>query len=335
MADYVIAALSLLVALVVLMLRKAYFNYPPHELRRQVVQGNQFAHLIYPLASLPVFRALLWLIMATCSSLAVIMFNRRAPLLLGWVAAVTWLWLAFSWIPNRKVSQLNQRVAKTMTPFFMWLLHWSYPLVKQLARVQDRYEDQHTHVYDKEDLLELLRRQERQGDNRISSDQLARLDKLISFEEARVVQYMIPWKKSMKLTKDELIGPKLLDEMHNSEQTAFVVVASKNNPHIVGFLSSNAVGLHSNGKVGDFMNSKVEAISENTQLENALMQFAEASVPMLIVIGRQNETVGTITLKEVLNALLVKESETKDQEDSGEQELEDTTDNLEEGAIAK
>ncbi len=307
MADLVTAAVCLLIALILLMLRKAYFSLPSYELKRQAARGDGFARAIYPAASFPAFRGFLWLLMAICSSLAVIMFNRKAPLPLGLSLAVIWIWLAFSWIPNRQASSFSQKLAQKLTPFFIWFLNWSYPALKYLEKIQDRYQGPHTRVYENEDLRELLQRQVRQEDNRISVNQLLRLGKIIAIEEAKVREYMRPWKKSMRLNREEPIGPKLLDEMHRSEQTAFAVTASKNSHHVVGVISRDAVGLHSNGLVGDYMQEKVETASEDSSIEAALLQFADSPLPLLIVTDRDSSVVGTITLKDILGSFIASE----------------------------
>ncbi len=304
MTDFIAAGLCLLLAFMVLLLRKAYFNLPIYELKRLANRGDAFAKTIYPAVSYPAFRGLLWLMLATLSAAAVALLNHKLPLWMGVSAAVIWLWLAFSWIPNSKVSAASRRLAQLSAPAFSWFLHWSYPLIKHLEKLQERYQPRHTLLFENEDLRTFLRYQARQSDNRISAKQLERISKVIAFDAAKVEDYYRPLKASTTLLENDLIGPKLLDELHRSRQTAFIVLKHKNSKEVAGVLSKNAVELHSEGRVKDFMNPEVEYIDRNLPIEDALIRFAHIDGQLIIVNDAEGELVGSITLKDALAALL-------------------------------
>lgn len=307
MVDLIVAAVCLVLALLVLTLRKAYFYLPAYELKRRAAGGDKFARSIYPVVAYPSLRGLLWFKMTILSAAGLILLSRQMALGYSIIVVVAWLWLIYSWLPNRKVSSFSLFITRVLTPFYVWLFNWAHPALKQLERLQSHYVEEHTQVYEMEDLRRFLRHQTRQPDNRISARQLMRLSKLVSFEEATVSQFTKPWKKSLKLVENDMLGPKLLDEMHHSKQSAFAVIKQKNSHQIVGALSRDAVGLSSEGRVSDYMRTDIESIGHDEMIENALFRFATSSIPLLVVLDKENEAVGTLCLSDALAALLAME----------------------------
>lgn len=308
MSDFIAACVCLVLALAVVMLRKAYFNYPEFELKRRAATGDSFARAVYPAVAYGYeFRALLWLLLAVLSAVAIVLFDHIAPLGIDVILVIIWLGLAFSWLPNTRPTRANLRLAELLAPFFTWLLNWSYPAVKQLAKLQKHYRSEHTGVYETDDLRRLLQAQARQPDNRIPVEQLSRLAKLVEFERSSVGAYLKPWKDTLKLAPEDSIGPKLLDEMHRSNQSAFIVTKSKNSRVVNGILAKDRVGLNSSGKVADYMMSDFESISEDASIEQALAQFAHGSALLLVVLDKEEQPVGILTLKEALSELLLPE----------------------------
>ncbi len=322
MHDLIAACICLAIALLMLILRKAYFNLPIYELKRQAKRGDHFAKAIYPAIAYPAFRGFLWLLMVVASSTGLILLSRELPLWLAVIPAVIWMWLVFSWIPNRRIAGISYKTAQLMTPFFAWFVSSSYPALKQLERLQKCYLPLHTKIYESDDLRMFLQRQARQEDNRISPAQLSRLFKLIDFESAKVKDFYRPWKQTLKLVPEDIIGPKLLDEMHKFKQDAFLVVRNKNSRQVVGILNKATVGLHSEGKVRDHMENSIEAINEFDSIERAFNRFASAATTVLVVIDQENEALGILTLKDALKAWLVLEDQVREPASQEQQEAE-------------
>jgi CBS domain containing-hemolysin-like protein len=320
MHNLIAACICLAIALLMLILRKAYFNLPIYELKRQAKRGDHFAKAIYPAIAYPAFRGFLWLLMVVASSMGLILLSRELPLWLAVIPAVIWMWLIFSWIPNRRIAKISYKTAQLMSPFFAWFISSTYPALKQLERLQRRYPPLHTKIYESEDLRMFLQRQARQEDNRISPAQLSRLFKLIDFESAKVKDFYRPWKQTLKLVPEDIIGPKLLDEMHKSKQNAFVVVKNKNSRQVIGVLNQATVGLHSEGKVRDHMENSIEVINEFNSIERAFNQFASGVSPVLVVTDQENEALGIITLKDALKAWLELEDHVREPASQEQQE---------------
>ncbi len=301
----IIVAACLLLAYVSLELKKAYFALPTYELKRRAAAGDQFSRRIYPVVAHPSLRGLLWLSVTVPSAVGLILFAGRYGSLWGIIVTLIWLWLIYSWLPNRNANEFSNYLAKLCVPCFMWFFGWANPALKPLEKIQGRYQEPHTKLYENEDLRRFLHHQSRQADNRISNNQLMRINKLVSYDAATVGNFARTWKKSLKLVDSDNIGPKLLDELHRSKQHAFLVTNHKNSRHIVGVLSRDTVGLETQGRVSDYMRKEVESIGRDEPIEQALLRFAQSSSPLLVVIDKENEAVGTLSLSDALDALLV------------------------------
>lgn len=305
MIDFIIGLACLIIALGIIMLRKAYFAKPYYELRRQAIKGDKYARTIYPVVAYgPLLRGLLWILLGIFSAVALVLFARLAPLWLGIILVIGWLWLAFSWLPNTKPSKFSQSLALGVTPLFNWLLNSGYPLVRQLDKITKYYPIAHTGLYEPEDLDQLVERQLEQADNRISTKQLGRIKKLLVFESAVVSTYTQPWSALMILAANDPIGPIMLDELHKSKQTSFVVTKTAKDHQVVGILNRTDVGLNSQGKVADYMHHPVVYVQEDELIESALAKFATGSQILLVVVNKDHLPIGVLTLKDALKALL-------------------------------
>ncbi len=305
MTNLTTAGIYLLLALLMSMLRKGYFSLPVYELKRRAINQDKIFKKLYPPAAYPSLRGLLWLLMTALVAAFLVLVSLNVGVVLGIIIAVLFIWLFYSWLPNRNTSSLDYHLAAFSAPFFIWLFNWAHPVLKHLERIPERYNKVHTGVYEYPDLRRFLRLQAQQSDNRISPQQLNRLDKLVSFEEAKVNHFFKPWKATFKLAETDIIGPKLLDEMHRSKQLSFAVTKQKNSHQISGVLSRDVVGLTSEGKVSDYMRSEIATIGRDDSIEDALLSFAHSSTPLLIVLDKESEAVGTLSLKDALDALLV------------------------------
>ncbi len=312
MTAFIISIVCLVLAFIIVMIRKAYFSVPLYELKRQAANGDKFAKTVFPIVSYNLtLRALLWLMLGLLSATAIILIGRVAPLLIGIILVCGWLWLAFSWLPNSEVSNTSKNLARAATPVFAWLMHWTYPLLKWLGRPSRKYRLQHTGLYEPVDLYQTLIMQEAQTDNRINPTQIGRLKKLLAFENALVKDYQKPWESTMKLTAQDPIAPKLLDEMHKSGQNVFPVLKSKSVKTPVGIINKEDVGLKSEGTIGDHMRSPVRFLDQDETMESALAKFAISGHSLFLVSDGNDGIVGTLTLKDALGSILIPETKSR------------------------
>ena len=136
MTDFIIAVICLVLALVVLMLRKAYFSVPIFELKRRAAANDVYAKRIYPLVAYgSAFRLLLWLLLAVFTAASLVLFARIAPVWFGIILVAILLWLVFSWLPNAGFSKFNRDLARLTVAPLELVLRWTYPVINYLAKL--------------------------------------------------------------------------------------------------------------------------------------------------------------------------------------------------------
>ena len=305
MIDFIIACICLILAWQVILLRRAYFSKPVYEVRRQATSGNGFARLIYPVVAYgPTVRAMLWLVLGVLTAIALVLLARLAPIWLGICLLAVWLWLAFSWIPNRRVGALGRQSARMATPVLIWFLNWSYPTMRFLEKLTGRYLPPHTGIYESTDLHRLLHQTAAQPDNRITTEELNGIKKLLTFKLANVTGYLQPWQQVVKVYEDETISPKMLDDLHKSGQAIFPVLNSKAVPRPTGWLYWEDIGLESRGTVHDYMRRPVRYVNEAETLNKVLAKFSLSGSSVFATVNAKQKITGILSLKGVLEALV-------------------------------
>jgi CBS domain containing-hemolysin-like protein len=305
MLDFSIGLISLILTLVVVLLRKVYFAVPLYELKRQAIKRDSFASTIYPLvAHGAILRGFLWFLLAVFSGVTLVLFNQFAPLWLGVVLVIVWIWLIFSWLPNRPPRKFSQYLAIVMVPVLSRVINAIYPIVKRAEKIAGFYPIPHTGVYEIDDLRLMLSRQFAQVDNRVAAKDLNRIEQLLMLDHTRIKEYITPLHKSMMIAADEMIGPKLLDDLHRSGLATFLVTSNKHSHQLIGILNKEDVDLRSEGKVSDFMRRPIRFINENESVEKALEAFALYGQPLIVVVNQDKELLGTLSLKDTLEVLL-------------------------------
>jgi CBS domain containing-hemolysin-like protein len=163
-----------------------------------------------------------------------------------------------------------------------------------------------TRIYEKEDLLDLLRLQARQPDNRIEADDLKTARGALSLSDKKVGDIMLPRRKARGVAGSEPIGPLLMDELHQTGQTRFLVVKEaikSGKPEIVGtlYLKDLLDNLETKGRVRNLMHPGVSYINESQNLLEAVNGFLKSGHYVLVVVDNFEEFIGILTLEDVLH----------------------------------
>lgn len=202
----------------------------------------------------------------------------------------SWFWRQANWF--------SQAVA--------WLLHFAEPLLKRLPNKQP--ESIYLHLFETEDLLDLLKRQQHQADNRISQEDLTTARATLSFSAKTVAQTMVPIKNVRLVLPDEAIGPHLMDELHAAGYSSFPIgkkVGKKLPPEISGTVYlTDLVANSLKATAGQVASDEVVYIEESKKLSEALETFLKAKSLLLIVRNEREEPVGALWLEDVLEQLL-------------------------------
>lgn len=300
-----IVCLSLGVA--ALALQRLYSSVPAYELKRLSGQGDHVAQALYrPVAHGANLRLLLW-------SIAVAGFAGGLALL--YVAFAAWiaffitmavLVAAMVWLPSLRLTAHTVSFARVSSPAVTFLLQHLYPVLHPVASLVKTHRDLGTHsrMYEKEDLVALLHQQKEQPDNRIAHEDLELVHRALAFDERQAADILTSRSQTHLVNADDTVGPILLDQLHKSGQTSFLVY--KDAPEtVVGSLSlKDAIAAKQGGRVMDLVRPDLTFVHEDFTLREVLGAFQQTTQQLVVVVNSFEEFVGTISLQQLLGELL-------------------------------
>ena len=158
------------------------------------------------------------------------------------------------------------------------------------------------------DSKEELRHMVSQSGTLLSDDERAIIMASLTFNSRLVKDVMTPRWVIDTVSKTEVLGPVVLDDLHQTGHSRIPVI-DKDIDHVVGMLYLRDLLVIDGGKryahtVDKAMHPKVYYIKENQSLSEALAAFIKTHHHLFIVVNEFRETVGLLTLEDVLEALL-------------------------------
>lgn len=128
----------------------------------------------------------------------------------------------------------------------------------------------------------------------------------LQFDNRLVSEVMTPRGMIDSIDKKELLGPLVLDDLHKTGHSRFPVTAGDID-HIVGVLHIQnlfTLGAKRSETVEKAMEQRVFYIREDQSLQHALSAFLRTHHHLFVVVNEFRETVGVISLEDVIEALL-------------------------------
>lgn len=306
MKNIIFAVILLFLSLGGLVVRKTYFRLPQRELKRRAERHDAAARKLYQAVAYGnSLRGLLWLYIGLTAAGGLILLARELHVWVSLLVVGPLLWIAFSLIPSARTSKFGTWLTVLVTPVIVWILNYLYPL---LSRVTDplrhRYKaPDHTNLYEREDLVRLIERQQHQEDSRFTSEELEIALHALSFDDYRVMDIMTPRKKIKTVLPGDTIGPILINEIHETGQELALVRETSKGPFI-GSLRRGQLSIESKGHVRDIMSPRIYYVHESDTLGEALHAFFATNHPVFVVVNSSEEYVGAITVEHILRMLL-------------------------------
>ncbi len=299
----IISLLLIGLAMALAVARKVYYATPARELKRLASQHKQPAsHLFEAVTYGSSLRALLWGLICVLGGVGLVLLARSADIVLSLATIIGSLTFIFIWLPASRVTSFGTRLTLLMHPVILWLLRHLYPLLSRGAeQVEKRYPAAHTGLFEKTDVLQLIQQQADQPDSRLSIEELAIIQRALTFGDYLVRDILTARSKVTTITASETLGPVLIDELHKS--TAPFVLVTDADQNIVGSLEVQKIGLQSSGPVIDHL-SAAYFLHESDTLREALHAFFVTNYPLFVVINSFEEYVGIVTMESVLRQLL-------------------------------
>lgn len=285
---------------------KTYHSLPATELRRRARAKDPQAASMYKIVAHGQTLDLLLYIFGVTSAVVLVIWSSRIN---WWAAVITMLLIAALalWVKVRPGGWLWSFGA-WLAPLYAKILSYIRPVVEPLAKFLPANVPVHAGLYEREDLLELLNKQNKQIDNRIPEEDLKIASGALTYGDKKVGSIMIPRRKVRLVSESEAIGPMLMDELHATGFSRFPVIRETNrtaNPTIVGTLYlRDLVNNPDKSKVKGIMRKDAFFINEGCTLREALNGFHKTKHQLLVVVNNFEEITGVISLEDVLEQII-------------------------------
>lgn len=256
-------------------------------LRREAVVGD----------ILSLQRVLTALLLVVFVLLCVAAFGWLVGILLAVVVALEYGAVARRPFVVHRVQQLYEKYEPAVVSLIK-----RYPAPMRLLRNVGRQEPPMPVLNSREELIHLV-----ETSNKVlSADEKKLITHSLTFGERLVREIMTPRGVIDSIGKDELLGPLVLDGLHKTGHSRFPVIDGDVD-HVVGMLHiQNLFTLDSKRSVTAeaAMEARVFYIREDQNLHHALAAFLRTHHHLFVVVNEFRETVGLLSLEDVIEALL-------------------------------
>lgn len=308
MLTIVLAIILAATALTGLVLRKTYRAVPLRELKRRAQHGNKQAKKLYKAVaygvSLTVF---VWLIIGVSATglLFVVARDFSWPIALLGIALLLAVALGMS---RTRVSKTGRQLTVFLSPCVAWFLNYLHPLFEAVGLFFHRYAavGEHTQLYQKEDLVDLLKQQAKQTDNRITKNEIDMAVHSLTFGDKLVRDVLVPFSQVKLVNITDSLGPVLMDELHDSGHSRFPVFDGKKTNVVAILYLHDLMQEQHGGRVKDIAHKQVVYVHEEQSLYQTLQAFLKTKRHLFVVVNQFEEMVGVITIEDVLEQIIGK-----------------------------
>lgn len=129
----------------------------------------------------------------------------------------------------------------------------------------------------------------------------------LTFGDVQVSAIMTPRSMIDSIPVSELLGPLVLNDLHKTGHSRFPVI-NGDLDHVVGVLHTHDLLVLDAGKhsatVKEVMEARVLYVHQDQTLDHVLSAFLKSHHHLFIVVNEYRETVGLLSLEDVMEALL-------------------------------
>lgn len=290
-----------------IVLLRTYRHISAKELKRQAREGDKFADALYRVVGFGMsLDIVLWFVVGLS---AAGLFTVLADHTTGWFAVVIiagLIWIGFAWLPATKGSYLSRQLAGYTARPLHWVIDLIYPVLVKLEKLITRHSPVtvHTGLYTKQDLVDLLKVQKGQLDNRISKEELAIARNALTFGDKLVRDVMTPRRVMKTVSADDAAGPIVMEELHKSGHSRFPVYEGKKDNYVGILYMRDMVKARAGGVIKNIMEKKVFYVHDESTLEDVLQAFIKTHHHMFLVVNNFEEVVGLVTMEDILEKIV-------------------------------
>ncbi|NTW62196.1 CBS domain-containing protein [Candidatus Saccharibacteria bacterium] len=299
----VLTFIAFLLLLVMAAIRPKHSKLNMFELERRVDQGDDNAKIalarerqIGDVVSLQ--RVLIAVLQVLVVLLSELTFGLYIGIPIAFLVALLYGAIARVWFIKKLAEWLYERCEKYILEFIK-----GAPVLVKFLRSAPMSSGSHVlHIDSRQELQHLVA----ESAGVLTPEEKKLIVNSLSFNDELVSKVMTPRHQIDFVKKTEFLGPLTLDDLHKLGHSRLPVV-SRDIDHIVGVLHLDgllALDIKRSTTAEKAMEPKVFYIRENQTLQHALMAFLSTRHYLFIVINSDRETVGLLTLEDVIEALL-------------------------------
>jgi putative hemolysin len=200
---------------------------------------------------------------------------------------------------TKQVSKIANNLYRKLEPKLLVLLQ-KFP--RTFSFLSDSTMQSSARVHSKEEFQELIER----SPAALTTIERKVIVNALDFNDKIVSTIMTPKSVIDFINRGEFLGPLVLDELHDLGHSRLPVI-DKGLDHVVGILYLRdllSLDVRKSATVEKVMDDHVYYIREDQTLEHALAAFLKNRHHLFIVINKQRETVGLLTIEDTIEALL-------------------------------
>ena len=294
---------TLAVLLIVLGVQPKTSSHSQFELRRRSGLGDEKAKILLRQREflrdiISLQRAVASLCLVILSVISVYLFNWAAGLILSIIIALEIGAVARIGLWQKYSQQLYEKYE----PLILTTIERHQVILSLIRSVSPVVGDSRV-IESKEELLEMVA----QSGGAISSSEKKLITNGLKFNDMKVEEIMTPRSMIESVPMNELLGPLVLDDLHKKGYSRFPVIDGDID-HVVGMLRiQDLLTIDRKAKshrAETVMSKDVYYIRENQTLQHALAAFLKTQHHLFIVVNEFRETVGLLSLEDVIEVLL-------------------------------
>lgn len=159
--------------------------------------------------------------------------------------------------------------------------------------------------YTPEDLADFIDILRRTPKNIISDVDRARIAAVMSFDDRRVSDLMVPKSEMVFVKKDEVLGPLVLDKLYKSGFTHFPVVDTRGKVKgVIHTEALNALEIKKTDRADKYLDKNFNYLHESDSLAHAVEEIIRTSGYYYLVLDKADTLVGFFTVEILLNYLI-------------------------------
>lgn len=296
-----------LMTLLMVNLQHTYARVTLKELKRRARSGDDLAEKMVCVAGYGYsLRVVLWFFIGLSGAAFFVSVSLQTPTWLAIILCGGLIWVGFARLPAARVTGIGVRIASGAAPILASLLQLVYPSIDWLLEFVHHHRpiSVHTGLYHKDDLIDLIKRQQVQSDSRITEEELRIALQALSFGERMVGQVMTPLRMVKTVASNEDIGPILMNELHASGHSRFPVTGTKSTDIVGTLYLRDLVHKQRADKVSGVMDKNVYYVNEELSIEHALQAFLKTRHHLFVVVNRFEEVVGVLSIEDVLEQII-------------------------------